>query len=174
MTQTPNFDRVVLFFPSDDRRLTRTGIQVHRLQYWTEQLRPYIHQKLKLKIYWDPRSIRVIYIRLPIGVVVRADITTPDIPDISLTEWMARRRAEHAVCNTPALVETRAQSQRRRDNIVEQAKATLSVKRRSATKAAGDKHAPLPAKTPEEVLSGPAMKSTISTTRVAYSIEGTL
>ena len=172
MTPMSNLDRLVLFLPSDSRRLTRAGIQVHRLQYWAEQLRPYVHEKLKLKIYWDPRSIRVIYIRLPIGVVVRADITTPDIPDISLTEWMARRRAENDVCNKPALVEARAASLKRSDAIVAQAKATLSVKRRNATKAAGDKHMPEPNEAPNNELVTPPVIPTISVNRIAYSIEG--
>lgn len=127
------------FLPRKERRLTRTGIQIHNLQYWTNALEPWVGQGLNLPVHYDPRDIIRVYVRTPGGVLVMAAMTTPGVPAISLVEWEARRNQERAVSRHPDVVASADASQKRADELVLQAKASRKVRRRKATAAAGDR-----------------------------------
>ena len=127
------------FLPGDTRRLTRTGVQIHSLQYWVDALEPWVGQHLDVQVHYDPRDITVLYIRTPSGVLVRAKVTTPNIPAISLAEWTARRNHERALSRNPELVAVADASQKRNDESVSQAKASRKIKRRKATESAVDR-----------------------------------
>lgn len=127
------------FLPRKLRRLTRTGVQIHNLQYWAEALEPWIGQGLNVPVHYDPRDITRVYVRTPGGVLVMATVTTPGVPAISLVEWEARRNQERAVSRHPDVVASADASQKRADELVSQAKASRKVRRRKATAAAGDR-----------------------------------
>lgn len=127
------------FLPGDTRRLTRTGVQIHSLQYWVDALEPWVGQHLDVQVYYDPRDITVLFIRLPSGVLVMAKVTTRNIPAISLAEWTARRNYERALSRNPELIAIADASQKRNDEFVSQAKVSRKIKRRKATKSAGDR-----------------------------------
>ena len=133
---------LVTFLPSETRRLTRTGIQIHNLQYWDDGLAQWVGQHQDVRVHYDPRDITVVYVRSPVGVIVTARVTTPEIKSISLAEWEARRNYERATSRDPQLVATADASQKRGDQLVSQAKASRRVRRRKATEAAGDRWRP--------------------------------
>lgn len=127
------------FLPGATRCLKRTGVEIHCLLYWSDALAPWVGQKLKGRVHYDPRDITFVYVRTPGGSLVKALVTTPEIKPISLVEWQARRHAERAVARHPEVVAKRDASMRRSDAIVAEARAQRRVKRRRATEAAGDK-----------------------------------
>lgn len=127
------------FLPGATRSLTRTGVEIHCLLYWSDALAPWVGQKLKARVHYDPRDITLVYVRTPGGQLVRALVTTPEVHPISLAEWQARRHAERAVARHPDVVAKRDASMRRSDGIVAEARAKRKVRRRRATEAAGDK-----------------------------------
>lgn len=141
MTLDP-LEFLVTFLPSETRRLTRTGVQMHNLQYWAESLGQWVGQHRNVQVHYDPRDITVAYIRSPAGVIVTAKSTTPDITAISLAEWEARRNYERALGRDPRLVARADASQKRGDLLVSEAKASRRVRRRKATEAAGDRWLP--------------------------------
>lgn len=141
MTHDP-IEFLVTFLPSEERVLTRTGVEVHRLQYWSDTLAQWVGQHRKVRVHYDPRDISVIYVRSPVGIIVKAMVTTPGIKAISLAEWNARRLRERSLCRQPALTEVADNSQKRNDQLVKQAKQLRSVRRRNATEAAGDRWRP--------------------------------
>ena len=130
---------LVSFLPGEIRTLSRTGLRLHDLQYWADPLAQWVGQHKKVRVYYDPRDITVVYVRTPAGVLVRASVTTSGVPAISLAEWGARRNAERAACKHPDLVAIADASQKRGDVLVSQAKASRRVRRRQATAAAGDR-----------------------------------
>jgi len=127
------------FLPGETRRLTRTGVQIHRLQYWNDVLAPWVGQHLDFHVHFDPRDITYVFVRTPGGLLAKASVTTPDIQPISLAEWQARRSHERSLSKQPEHVALADASQRRADTLVEKAKATRRLRRRKATEAAGDR-----------------------------------
>ncbi|MBD8879794.1 Mu transposase C-terminal domain-containing protein [Rhodanobacter sp. 7MK24] len=139
------------FLPGDARRLTRTGVQIHSLQYWSDELVPWVGQHLNVHVHYDPRDITHVFVRTPGGLLVKALVTTPDIQPISLAEWQVRRFHERSLSRSPELVALADASQKRADALVEQAKASRRIRRRKATEAAGDRYRsePTPSAKPE-------------------------
>ena len=127
------------FLPGELRVLTRTGVEIHRLQYWDDGLSNWVGQRAKVQVHYDPRDVTYVYVRTPGGALVKAAVTTPGISAISLAEWSARRQRERACCRDPALVEMSGASLRRNDSLVREAKASRTARRRQATAAAGDR-----------------------------------
>lgn len=167
---------LVTFLPSEMRRLTRTGVQIHSLQYWGDGLDQWVGQHRRVRVHYDPRDITVLYVRSPVGVIVKANVTTPGIEPISLAEWEARRNYERALSRDPALVATADASQKRGDQLVSQAKASRRVRRRKATEAAGDRWRPealpSPVTEPQNPLTTDAAPVPAPTVSQIYEVEG--
>ena len=138
------------FLPGDSRVLTRTGIEIHRLQYWADGLEPWVGQRATVRVTYDPRDITYVYVRTPAGTLVKAVVTTPGVKAISLAEWSARRQYERGVCRDPALLASADESLRRNDTLVKEAKASRKVQRRNATAAAGDRYRDASSPTPPD------------------------
>lgn len=134
--QSDHLGFLTTFLPFERRRLTRTGINLHCLQYWADPLAPWIGSTVE--VHYDPRDITVAHVRGPSGVVVTAHVTTPGVPAISLAEWQSRRLGERAFSRNP---EVQAQADAcllRSDQTIKQAKKARRTHRRQATQAAGD------------------------------------
>ena len=136
------------FLPGAERSLTRTGIQVHSLDYWHEALSPWIGQKRRVLVTWDPRDISFVYVRTPGGVLVRAALTTPEVSRMSLAEWDARRAWERTLAKDPAMQKQADESLLRGHALVVEARRTRRTERRRATAAAGDRYIPPPLPAP--------------------------
>ncbi|MCF7221600.1 Mu transposase C-terminal domain-containing protein [Marilutibacter chinensis] len=127
------------FLPAESRVLKRTGVEIHRLQYWDNALAPWVGRRESVLVHYDPRDITYVYVRTPGGVLVKAGVTTPGVSAISLAEWSARRQHEQATCNDPTLVEQADASLLRNNRFLKETKASLKKVRRDATAAAGDR-----------------------------------
>ena len=138
---------LVTFLPSEMRRLTRTGIQIHSLQYWSDVLAQWVGQGLDVRVHYDPRDISVVHVRTPAGILTKAKMTTPGVPAISLAEWESIRTGERVTCKDPALITTADESLKRGDQLVAHAKKSRALRRRQSTEAAGDKWRTEPAPT---------------------------
>lgn len=145
--QFNSLEFLAAFLPGETRKLTRTGVEIHCLQYWSDTLAPWVGQHKDVLVTYDPRDITVVYTRTPGGAVVRCVVTTPGISAISLAEWQARRRYEQSLGNDPKRLATRDASMSRSDLRASEAKASRRVRRRLATKAAGDRFLGAPAPT---------------------------
>lgn len=138
MTCNP-LEFLATFLPAEERVLTRTGVELHRLQYWVDALAPWSGQKQKVLTHYDPRDVSYVYVRTPAGYLVKAQVTTPGISAISLAEWSMRRQHERGLCKDPALIERSDASSRRCQVLVKEARTSRNVQRRKATEAAGDR-----------------------------------
>lgn len=155
MTRDP-IEFLATFLPNEDRCLTRTGVQIHNLQYWHDALEPWVGQHKKVAVHYDPRDITAVYVRAPSGVLAVAKVTTLGVTAISLAEWTARRNQERAMSRDPALVAIADASQKRRDSLVDVARQSRKVTRRQATAAAGDRYRTKSAPTTDEPPTNPA------------------
>lgn len=143
---------IAAFLPGEDRVLTRTGVEIHRLQYWSDGLSQWVGQRIAVRTHYDPRDITYVYIRTPAGMLIKATVTTPNISAISLIEWSMRRQHERAMARDPDLIAQADESLRRNDETIKQAKASRAVRRRKATAASGDRFRDTSAPTSPETL----------------------
>ena len=141
MTRSP-LEVFALLLPGKQRQLTRTGVQIHNLQYWADSLAQWVGQHQSVRVLYDPRDITFVYVRTPVGLIVKASVTTPDIPAISLAEWQSRRGYERSQCKNPEFIAAADASQKRGDLLVSEAKAARKKRRRQATEASGDRMRP--------------------------------
>lgn len=159
MLPTNPLEFIAAFLPGENRVLTRTGVEIHRLQYWSDELGAWIGQRASVRVHYDPRDITYVYVRTPTGLLVKAMATTPNVMAISLVEWSMRRQCERAMTRDPELIAQSDESLRRNDETVKQAKASRAIRRRKATAAAGDKFrdtsAPMPPETLEKLETAP-------------------
>jgi putative transposase len=126
------------FLPGDMRTLSRTGVDMHCLQYWSEDFREHSTRKPRVRVTYDPRDISAVYVRLPDGKVTTAHVTLRDVPAISHAEWEMRRAHERAIAANPTYVRTRDEADDIAESIVVEAVATKKLRRRLETQAAGD------------------------------------
>lgn len=133
-------ETLALFLPGETRRLTRQGVEIHRRQYWADALAPWVADHRDLLVLYDPRDVSFVYVRPPVGPLIKAMDTTPGVLPISLAEWEARRQAERAESRHPDLIARRDASLKRSDELVSTAKSRRRERRRLATQAAGDPH----------------------------------
>jgi len=141
-------DILVSFLPGDSRVLSRTGVHLHNLQYWCEELQPFTTRKPRVQVVFDPRDITRAYVRLPDGSVATAQLTDRSIPAISLAEWDMRRALERAAAKSPDRMAARDVGNGYSADVVAQAKAARKVKRRYENRTSGDSYAPPPLPTP--------------------------
>src|SRR3546814_14663915 len=120
------------FLPGELRVLTRTGVEIHRLQYWDDGLSNWVGQRAKVKVHYAPRDVTYVYVRTPGGTLVKAAVTTPGVSAISLAEWSARRQHERASCRYPALVQASGVTLRRDDEMVRTDKSLWTARSRPA------------------------------------------
>lgn len=159
------------FLPGENRVLTRTGVEIHRLQYWADGLEPWVGKRAPVRVTYDPRDITYVYVRTPGGTLVKAMVTTPGVKAISLAEWTAHRQYERAVCRDPTLVATADASLRRNDTFVKEAKASRKVQRRKATAAAGDRYRDTSSPTPPETTEPTESLLVLTGTLQPFAIE---
>jgi len=93
------------FLPRADRVIGRQGIAVHCLNYWNDELRAYVGNGESYSIHYDPRDVRMVWVRLHDGRFVEATCTTKDMPKLFVSEWnallaLARERAREAEAKT--------------------------------------------------------------------------
>lgn len=115
---------------------------MHCLHYWNEELRQWVGQGYSVHVHYDPRDISVVYVRTPVGTLVKASVTTPGIRAMSLAEWDARKRAEASLGRAPERLAIADASLVRADQIVAFAKASRNLRRRKTTQASGDRWLP--------------------------------
>lgn len=126
------------FLPGGMRTLSRTGVDMHSLQYWSEDFEGHSTRKPRVRVTFDPRDISAVYVRLPDGKVTTARVTRRDVPMISLAEWEMRRAHERAIAADPTYVQARDDADDIAEAVVAEATATKKLRRRQETQAAGD------------------------------------
>ena len=164
---------LVDFLPFERRKLSRTGINLHCLQYWADPLAPWIGETVD--VHYDPRDITLVHVRGPSGVVVTASVTTPDIPAISLVEWQSRRLGERAFSRDPQVQAEADAALLRGMETVKGAKQQRGKRRRQATQAAGDawrrQSAPTASDAPTKATASTPLQSAAATESTLYKME---
>ncbi len=129
------FELLVTFLPSTFRRIHRYGIEWENHTYWHPALAEWIGSADKREIFFDPRDIRFVYLRGPNGQLLRAEVTRPNTPAISLWEWKADRAYGRRRTHDPALLAVRDAGLESRRIRINDAIASTSKHARSAARA---------------------------------------
>lgn len=118
------------FLPFEHRFVRRTGLQLWDLQYWTSELTTWIGDKVKRKIFYDPRDITRAYMKDPSGRIVELKVTKKSIGQWSLQEWRVLRKEQSRI--DPELQAERDEALGRRRELIKQAEARTEAARKSA------------------------------------------
>src|ERR1700727_1737620 len=72
------------FLPYLERPISRVGINMNGMRYWSDELRDYVAKGVKHAIRYDTRDIRRVYFVDPFGQVIVVNCVRPDVPQISV------------------------------------------------------------------------------------------
>ena len=121
------------FLPFDVRKVQSRGVQLFDLYYWHPDLAPYIGEKGRREVHFDPRDVSKVYVRGPDGLVRVCRCTNPAIQKISLYELRESRRRRKAAADDPAQRALRHAGFEANDALVEKSvAATRSAHRQVA------------------------------------------
>ncbi|HUW54546.1 MAG TPA: Mu transposase C-terminal domain-containing protein, partial [Rhodanobacter sp.] len=129
------FEVLATFLPSTFRRVHRYGIEWENHTYWHPALAEWIGSPGRREIFFDPRNIRFIYLRGPNGQMLRAEVTRPNVPVISLWEWKADRDYGRRRTHDPALLAVRDAGLEGRRGRIDDAIAATSKHARAIARA---------------------------------------
>ena len=116
------------FLPGEWRTITREGVELHGLRYQSEELRPWVRQRHKAMVRFDPTNLSEVYVETSEGHIATPLIRGGGMP-FSLWEWRevraqqianGRMRDEHAVAaellaNRQLIADKASRSNRLRD-----------------------------------------------------------
>lgn len=121
------------FLPGEERTLTRLGVEINCQTYWSDRMRPWVGQKLKVLVTYHPARIRSVFVRLPDGSIADAQITRSSVPDVGVDEWRKDRMARRAAATFVGILKAKDEGRARNRQRVEEAR----VAARKALRAAG-------------------------------------
>ena len=120
------------FLPGDNRKLTRMGVQLHGLTYWSSAFSPWVGKGQTVLVTYHPNDVRRVYVRLPDGMVVEAAVTQHGIPEIGVKSWMLSRMARRSAAMAPEYQKAKAAGLKRNQQRVKDSKAACDRARRAA------------------------------------------
>jgi putative transposase len=80
------------FLPIEYRTLQRGGLQLNKIQYWSDVLPTLVKRDEPLVVHYDPRDLSRIYVKAPDHSYVDVPYADIRLPPISLWELRAARR----------------------------------------------------------------------------------
>lgn len=154
------------FLPYCERPITRVGINMNGMRYWSDELRDYVARGVKHAIRYDSRDIRRVYFVDPFGSVITVNCVRWDVPQMSVAEWQKLSAVERTTGSIQQRIDERiAGHDANKALVASSQKATRSAHRISSKKTERDKS--LPAPTISAVEAGPVpVPSTFNPNRV--------
>src|SRR5690606_25966205 len=120
------------FLPGGTRKLTRMGVQLHCLTYWSDAFLPWIGRGETILVTHHPNDVQRVYVRLPDGMVVEALVTQHDVPAVDVKSWTLFRMAKRTAALAPEYRNIRADGLRRNQQRVRDSTAACDRARRAA------------------------------------------
>lgn len=148
-------DVLVAFLPMTRRRVTREGVQLFHIFYWSDALRPLAGLPETRPVRYDPRDLSRIWLRAPDGETLALPYRRRHRPPLSLWEHariLAELRAEGKRAVDEDLIFDRRERMRA---IVQAATATTKAARRARARLASE----TPSRTPSEAPDADAAPS---------------
>jgi putative transposase len=81
------------FLPFEERVVQRDGIHVFGISYWSDALTPFLHDKKKVTVHYDPTNLSKVFVRGVSGEYVEVSYRNLRRPAISKWELRAATRA---------------------------------------------------------------------------------
>ncbi|MGH8507048.1 MAG: transposase [Stenotrophobium sp.] len=123
------FEYYASFLPAEKRKLTRTGISIHTLNYWASEFSPWIGESRTVLAHFHPMNVQRIYVRLPDGRIIVASATQPDVQGVCLSDLRQRKGALRTIAKDPVLERASAEGWKRNQERLEAAqKASRKAK----------------------------------------------
>ena len=81
------------FLPFEDRAVQRDGVHLFNISYWHDALTPFLHDKRKVTVHYDPANLSEVFIRGMSGEYLEVPYRNLRRPTISKWELRAAARA---------------------------------------------------------------------------------
>jgi len=129
------------FLPYCERPISRVGINMHGMRYWSDELRDYVAKGAKHAIRYDSRDIRRVYFVNPFGQVIIVNCVRPDVPQMSVVEWQKLSSAQRTTGSIQQRIDDRiAGHDANKALVATSQKATRQAHRASHKKVERDKN----------------------------------
>jgi putative transposase len=125
------------FYPSEERLVGRSGIQFKTRFYWNDALKPWVGDKIKRPIFYDPGDDSKIFIVGPSGVVLIATDTRQRTKPASFAESAEERARARELGRSPEMLDQRGAGLEQRTALRATAKARTKQAHRDAAKQKG-------------------------------------
>lgn len=83
------------FLPFEERTVQRDGVHLFNISYWHDALTPFLHDKRKVTVHYDPANLSKVFIRGVSGEYLEVPYRNLRRPAISKWEHKAAMRALH-------------------------------------------------------------------------------
>jgi putative transposase len=129
------------FLPYCERPISRVGINMNGMRYWSDELRDYVAKGVRHAIRYDSRDIRRVYFVDPFGQVIIVNCVRPDVPQISVAEWRKLSSAQRTTGSIQQRIDDRiAGHDANKALVATSQKATRKAHRASHKKVERDKN----------------------------------
>lgn len=134
------------FLPGDTRKLTRTGVQMHTVNYWSDHFSPWIGRSKTVTVHYHRMDVYRVYVRLPDGTMTVAKADREDVKGLTLDDLRRRNGDKRLAGKAAVLTEARHEGYRRNRERLEAAQKATSKALRgaSAPKALPAPEVPMP------------------------------
>lgn len=114
------------FLPGDTRVLRRTGVELHRLNYWSDAFSPFVGEKHKVVVHHFPHDLEHAYVRLPNGQLTTASVMSPkSLSNKSVIDHLMQATKDRDLENDPGLQQMRHEGYAHKDEIVSTARDAM-------------------------------------------------
>jgi len=129
------------FLPYCERPISRVGINMHGMRYWSDELRDYVAKGARHAIRFDSRDIRRVYFVDPFGQVIIVNCVRSDVPQMSVAEWQKLSSAQRTTGSIQQRIDDRISGHDANNALVATSqKATRQAHRLSHRKIERDKN----------------------------------
>jgi putative transposase len=80
------FEFFVDFLPEETRAISRSGLVLNKIWYWSDDFKPLVGSKIKFVVKYNPLSLRQVWVRDGEGRYMQAPYSDVGLPDITLQE----------------------------------------------------------------------------------------
>ena len=80
------FEFFVDFLPEETRTISRSGLVLNKIWYWSDDFKPLVGSKIKFVVKYNPLSLRQVWVRDSENRYIQAPYSDVGLPDITLQE----------------------------------------------------------------------------------------
>lgn len=138
-------DVLANFLPGSKRVLSRTGVAMHRLSYWSNAFSSWVGQKQSVVVHDYPIDPDHVYVRLPNGELTVANVkSVRDVAQKTVADHLLQLSEDRKLQDAPSLRQMRHDGNALQNEILSTSRQAKNSRRKdSSTTSSGEQVAPV-------------------------------